>query len=81
MDEKFGEVSTQRCSKCGQQWVRYLLEDEAFSRSGRWYLGAIDGQITVESARGQLEACLEFWCGGSYFDGKVTFRDDLHGLN
>ena len=41
MDYYFAEVSLWICSACGQKWVRYFYELEAFTASGRWYLGAI----------------------------------------
>jgi hypothetical protein len=39
MDGRFAQVSLLVCSRCGQQWLRYSYEVEAFSASGRWYLG------------------------------------------
>jgi hypothetical protein len=75
MDEHFAEVSLLVCSECGQHWLRYHLEDEAFSGSGRWYLGAITAEqaaiVTAATARATLEALPWYWYGGSYFEGRV----------
>lgn len=70
-DKNFAEISSLVCSRCGQQWVRYHYENEAFARSGRWFLSAIDGPVEGLSAKQRIENSIEYWCGGSYFDGKV----------
>lgn len=70
-DSHFAEISTLDCSKCGQHWVRYHYENESVSRSGRWFLAAVDKSVTRFSAKEVIEASLEYWGGGSYFDGKV----------
>ena len=72
MDERFAEISLLRCPACAQQWVRYFYEQEAFSKSGRWYLGAVDGQVSGSTAKLALENAVEYWQGGSYFDGKES---------
>jgi hypothetical protein len=75
MDDLFGEVSLLVCSVCGRHWLRYYLEDEAFSRSGRWYLGAITVEqaatMTAATSRASLEALPWYYYGGSYFVGRV----------
>jgi len=59
MDENFAEVSLLTCPLCGQKWLRYLYEVEAFTASGRWYLGAIPSEqaliLTAENAKETLE--------------------------
>jgi hypothetical protein len=30
-------VTIERCLSCNQQWLRYFFEQEALSKSGRWY--------------------------------------------
>jgi hypothetical protein len=61
------------CQDCGQHWLRYCYEVEAFTGSGRWYLGAITPEqfatLTVEQARAMLENLNWYDCGGSYYDG------------
>lgn len=71
-DSNFADISTLACSKCGQQWVRYLHENEAISRSGRWFLAVIDGSVSRFSAKEDIEGAIEYWCGGSYYDGKTN---------
>jgi hypothetical protein len=75
MDEWFAEVSILICSECGRHWLRYHLEDEAFSRSGRWYTGAISEEqastMMAATARATLETLAWYWYGGSYFEGRA----------
>lgn len=73
MDKEYGESSLWECVPCGRLWLRWFHENEAFSRSGRWYRGVVsdsDG-ITAENAKSILEALPSYVFGGSYFDGKV----------
>lgn len=75
MDEsqgRFGEVSVETCRACGRHWLRYFLEYEAFSKSGRWYRGLISEDVahtvTPSSAVAILENLDWYFYGGSYFD-------------
>jgi hypothetical protein len=75
-DGRFGEVSIETCKHCGTKWLRYFVEYEAFTKSGRWYRGVVSDEVseavTLESAVSILEG-LDWWIrGGSYFisDGK-----------
>ena len=74
MDDNFAEVSLLICSVCGQQWLRYHYEMEAFTASGRWYLGAINveqaSQLTAADAKATLEGLSWYFYGGSYYGGK-----------
>jgi hypothetical protein len=74
MDAHFTEVSRLRCTRCGQQWLRCFYEAEAFSESGRWYLGAIStaqaSRLTVASAKAILEGLSWYYYGGSYYQGQ-----------
>jgi len=69
---RFADVSVERCLRCGQRWLRYHYEVEAFSRSGRWYQVPISeaeaAVVTVTTAVAML--CRPHWHfrGGSYFD-------------
>jgi len=74
MDESFAEVSVLRCRECGRHWLRYFYEQEAFTASGRWYLGAITpGQLSALNA-GNAKSLLEgldwYFYGGSYYEGR-----------
>lgn len=75
MDENSGEISVSVCVNCGQHWLKYFYENEAFTSSGRWYLGAIaSGQLTSltsENAKRILEELDWYHYGGSYFDGRT----------
>ena len=74
VDGIFAEVSLLTCPLCGQHWLRYFYEMEAFTASGRWYLGAIQveqaSRLTVENARSTLEGLSWYFYGGSYYEGK-----------
>lgn len=75
MDDKFGEISIEQCEDCGRYWLHYFYENEGISRSGRFYCGIIPAEI-VESvspsnAIGILESLDWYFCGGSYYDGKI----------
>ena len=69
---RFGEVSIETCLQCGRKWLRYFVEYEAFSRSGRWYRGLIADKVvdtvTPETAVTILESLNWHFCGGSYFN-------------
>lgn len=68
---RFADVTLRRCASCGRLWLRYQLEYEAFSRSGRWAEGVIDAAtaaaITPESAAGLLAELPWHVYGGSWF--------------
>ena len=74
MDGSFAEVSLLTCARCGQRWLRYFYEMEAFTASGRWYLGAITGEqashLTADNAKAVLEGLGWYIYGGSYYEGK-----------
>jgi hypothetical protein len=73
MDKRFAEVSVLTCNGCGQNWLRYFYEVEAFPASGRWYLGAITpaefSSLSLVNAKGILGGLSWYYCGGSYYDG------------
>jgi hypothetical protein len=75
LDSRLAEVSVLLCQECGQYWLRYIYEVEAFTGSGRWYLGAITpaqfASLTVEQAKGALEGLGWYYFGGSYFQGRT----------
>jgi hypothetical protein len=74
LDGRFAEVSVLVCQNCGQYWLRYFYEVEAFTGSGRWYLGAISPEqlstLNLENAKGILEGLTWHYYGGSYFGGR-----------
>jgi hypothetical protein len=77
MDERYAQVSLLVCPLCGQLWLRYHFELEAFSESGRWYLGAIPEQQAPscpQNAKAVLEELVWYFYGGSYFGGQSGKR-------
>jgi len=74
MDEHFATVSLLTCSLCSQHWLRYFYEIEAFTASGRWYLGAITAeqamQVSAGNARATMERLSWYYFGGSFYEGK-----------
>jgi len=74
LDSQLAEVSALACQDCGQHWLRYFYEVEAFTGSGRWYLGAITpaqfAALTVEQAKATLESIGWYYYGGSYYHGR-----------
>jgi len=75
LDSHLAEVSVLLCQECGQHWLRYLYAVEAFTGSGRWYLGRITPEqfatLTVEQAKAILEGLGGYYCGGSYYQGRT----------
>jgi hypothetical protein len=72
MDSQFGEGMLLKCPRCGQLWLRYFYENEAFSRSGRWYLGPVPVPVSnPEEVKSTLERLAWHFFGGSYFDGRI----------
>jgi hypothetical protein len=70
---RFADVTLKRCRSCGRLWLRYLVEYEAFSRSGRWARGLIGEEaaqsITPQAAVDHLNGLEWYLYGGPYFDG------------
>lgn len=66
-----GEVSVETCKACGSLWLRYFVEWEWFSESGRWYRGLVTSEL-VESLKPEqapelLSSLPWYFYGGSYF--------------
>ena len=59
LDDHLAQVSLLACPECGTYWLRYSYEVEAFTGSGRWFLGTLPARqvlaLTVASARETLE--------------------------
>jgi hypothetical protein len=77
-DGRYGDVSALTCKRCGQCWLRYFVEYEAFRASGRWARGPIDGEaarsITPEQATEVIAGMEWHLFGGSFFDGRSGRR-------
>lgn len=67
----FGDVRLDTCKHCGALWLRYFVEYEAFTASGRWYRGFINEEtaqkVTPENAVEILQSLEWRFVGGSYF--------------
>lgn len=69
---RFGEVSLLTCKSCGHDWLKYHVEYEAFSKSGRWFRGPVSPEVArsvrPETALALLGSMEWYFAGGSYFD-------------
>lgn len=70
-DGRFADVTLCRCPQCARTWLRYQVEYEAFTASGRWCMAPIDpalaARITPEAAATALADAEWHIFGGSYF--------------
>jgi hypothetical protein len=71
-EDSFGaEITINTCKKCGLAWLKYLIEEPHYSRSGRWWMTALPTQgssgLSVANARQYIERQAECFAGGSYF--------------
>lgn len=77
---RFGEVSLETCQHCHRVWLRYFVEYEDISQSGRWFRGELKPEQAVVLLE-QMDTVLH---GGSYFinqpQAKKTVRDNNTGL-
>lgn len=71
---RFADVTLHRCKVCNRLWLRYFVEYEAFSKSGRWARGLIDEEtansMTPEAAVDHLNSLDWYLYGGSRFGGR-----------
>lgn len=77
-DGRYAEVKILRCVECQGLWLRYFVEYEAFSRSGRWARGSVSEAeataITPAAAGSAFEHMLGYLYGGSYFGSSGSRR-------
>lgn len=75
-DGRFAEVEIWRCRDCGRPWLRYAVEYEAFTASGRWARGLIqeaDAEtLTADRAAGHIDRLPWYIRGGSLFGGEAS---------
>lgn len=68
---RFADVTVTRCAACRRLWLRYQVEYEHTSRSGRWAEGIVDEatatRITPENAAKVLSSLPWHIYGGSWF--------------
>jgi hypothetical protein len=76
LDWHHAQVSVLICQRCGQHWLKYFYENEGFTASGRWFLGAISfdqvSSLTLENAREVLEKLDWYFVGGSYYGAQIN---------
>jgi hypothetical protein len=70
-DGRYADVESVRCTRCGRLWVKYFVEYEAFTGSGRWCEAPIDEALALVIGAAEVPAYLEaapwFIHGGSYW--------------
>lgn len=73
---RFAEVEVLSCCKCGDLWLRYAVEYEGASRSGRWARGRVEADkatsLSPQGAPAHLESLPDYVFGGSYFGGTAS---------
>lgn len=71
---RYGDVELLQCQQCNRYWLHYFVEYEAFTASGRWFMGVITPEqaqgLTPDKAIPLLESLDWHLWGGSYFYGK-----------
>jgi hypothetical protein len=79
---RFGEVNLWQCKSCRRYWLHYLIEYEAFQRSGRYFMGLITKDIadalSPDTAIDYLDKLDWHLYGGSYFGKKGRSTDRVN---
>jgi len=77
-DGRYADVSILQCVTCDRLWLQYMVEYEAFSKSGRWARGEIQSasaaKIKSNEATDFLAVLPTYFYGGSYFSGQSGAR-------
>jgi hypothetical protein len=75
---RYAEVSVEECRECHLLWLRYAVEYEGFSKSGRWARAQVGRpqaeQVTPEGAVTVIQTD-SYVYGGSYFNGASGWRN------
>lgn len=75
VDDNYGEITLLRCTRCGRCWLRYFVEYEYLSGSGRWFEGEIPakiaGTLSVADAVEAFGRMEWYFRSGSAFGGKL----------
>jgi hypothetical protein len=68
---RYGEVTLRRCKRCGRLWLRYHVEYEAFTASGRTFMGLISlpraRRLRAAEAAAYLQRLPWHLYAGSYY--------------
>lgn len=74
---RFADVTIQECKFCKRKWLKYFVEFEYRSNSGRFYMGIADDKelqkITPENSISYIENLEWYIYGGSYFSTTGKF--------
>ena len=66
-----GEASVETCKSCGTVWLKFLIEEPHYSKSGRWWRAKVDPEevssLTIENVKFFIERQDECFAGGSYY--------------
>ena len=78
-DDNFASVTIDRCRLCGQKWLKYLVEEEYYTKSGRWWRVPVgpDKVETLTANNAKAFIASSKWCfgGGSFYDGKIHLTE------
>lgn len=76
---RYGDVTIEKCKHCNRNWVKYFVEFESFSESGRFYKGIVDDKdfpkLTAKNAIKYIENLEWYIYGGSYFSTSGKFGE------
>lgn len=71
-DSLGAEITIDTCKKCGQSWLKLLIEQPHHSRSGRWWRVAVSAEnsktLVVANIRAFIEQQTECFVGGSFYE-------------
>jgi hypothetical protein len=71
-DSLGAEITIDTCKKCGQSWLKLLIEQPHHSKSGRWWRVAVSAEncktLVVANTRAFIEQQSECFVGGSFFE-------------
>lgn len=74
-DDQYGEVTVNRCRRCGRCWLHYLMEYEYLTAGGRWLEGEVSPEIAASLKPDDAVALFDkmewFHCSGSAYGGKL----------
>ena len=79
MDAFNADVSIDTCKACGSLWLVYLIEEEHYTKSGRWWRVPISAAerkaLAADNARAIIERSQWCFVGGS-FHKSTGYRKD-----
>ncbi len=74
---RYADITIEKCIHCERNWVKYLVEFERFSKSGRFYMGIVAEndlpKLTPKNTIMYIEKLDWYIYGGSYFSTNGEF--------